>query len=219
VVHGSTVATNAVLERKGARVALIATAGFEDVLRIGRQTRAELYNIFVPLPRPLVEPRMTFGLRERMDAGGRVLEPIDPASLDEIVLAVRQSGADVCAVCLLHSYVNPAHEREVARRLRGLGVLVSVSSEVLPEYREYERWSTTLVNAYVSPLIDRYLARLEDGLRGRRLSIMQSNGGSISASLARSQAVRTVLSGPADDAGGGSRIRSHHLVRHGRHVD
>ena len=197
VVHGSTVATNAVLERKGARVALVATSGFEDVLRIGRQTRPELYNIFVPLPRPLVAPELTFGLAERLDASGEVITPIDPAALEKLVARLEASGADSVAVCLLHSYVNDAHERRVAQRLRRDGRLVSVSSEVLPEYREFERWSTTVVNAYVAPLVDRYLARLEDAIGARRLSIMQSNGGSISSSLARTEAVRTVLSGPA----------------------
>jgi N-methylhydantoinase A/oxoprolinase/acetone carboxylase beta subunit len=216
IVHGSTVATNAVLERKGARVALVATAGFEDVLRIGRQTRPALYDIFVPLPRPLVDPALTFGLAERLDAEGGVIQPIAPADVDALAAAIQSRGADVVAVCLLHSYVNPVHERAVAAGLRAAGLTVSTSSEVLPEYREFERWSTTVVNAYVTPLIDRYLGRLEaalaatgprpqaSGLRPQasspkpaRLSIMQSNGGSISASTARAGAVRTVLSGPA----------------------
>ena len=219
VVHGSTVATNAVLERKGARVALIATKGFEDVLRIGRQTRPELYNFFVPLPRPIVDPALTIGIAERLDASGAVIEPLDESALKQLPARLRELGADVAAVCLLHSYVNPAHERRIAEHLRAEGWLVSVSSEVLPEYREFERWSTTAVNAYVAPLIDRYLQRLEAGLSGARvlgsegakvlhprtlapshprtLSIMQSNGGSISSSLARAEAVRTVLSGPA----------------------
>ena len=197
VVHGSTVATNAVLERKGARVGLVTTAGFEDVIRIGRQTRPELYNIFVPLPRPIVEPELTFGVAERLDADGQVLTPLPTQAVEQLATRLKDANADVAAVCLLHSYVNPAHEQVIAAKLRAAGWLVSVSSEVLPEYREFERWSTTVVNAYVSPLIDRYLARLEQGLQGRKLAIMQSNGGSISATLARTQAVRTVLSGPA----------------------
>jgi len=208
IVHGSTVATNAVLERKGARVALVATKGFEDVLRIGRQTRSELYNFFVPLPRPLVEPELTFGLNERLDASGDVLVPISAADVDSLQARLKASGAEVVAVCFLHSYVNPTHEQGVTERLRAAGWPVSASSEVLPEYREFERWSTTVVNAYVTPLIERYLARLEAGLTfsgpGKKvspasghLSIMQSNGGSISATLARTEAVRTVLSGPA----------------------
>ena len=197
VVHGSTVATNAVLERKGARVALVATAGFEDVLRIGRQTRPELYNIFVPAPRPIVDAGLTFGIGERLDADGVELEPVDEAGLRPVLEAFASGRAEIAAVCLLHAYANPDHEQQVAHRLREGGWLVSASHEVLPEYREYERWSTTVVNAYVTPLIDRYLGRLEAELGSTRLSIMQSNGGSISAASARAQAVRTVLSGPA----------------------
>jgi N-methylhydantoinase A/oxoprolinase/acetone carboxylase beta subunit len=197
VVHGSTVATNAVLERKGARVALVATEGFEDVLRIGRQTRPELYNVFVPAPRPIVDSGLTFGVRERLDASGRTLVELDDADVDRLLPALTARGAEIVAVCLLHSYANPAHERRVADRLRRAGWAVCTSHEILPEYREFERWSTTVVNAYVAPLIDRYLGTLEARLGGSRLAIMQSNGGSISASAARAQAVRTVLSGPA----------------------
>jgi N-methylhydantoinase A/oxoprolinase/acetone carboxylase beta subunit len=205
IFHGSTVATNAVLERKGAPVALVATEGFEDILRIGRQTRSELYNIFIPLPRPLVDPSLTFGLRERLGAAGGVLVAVNDEDVDRLADRLRQSGAEIVAVCLLHSYANPAHERRVAERLRARGLLVCSSHEVLPEYREFERWSTTVVNAYVTPMVDRYLGRLESALVGpassrhhaRRLSIMQSNGGSISAGAARAQAVRTILSGPA----------------------
>ena len=197
VVHGSTVATNAVLERNGARVALVTTDGFQDVIRIGRQTRAELYNVFLPLPRPLVEPAMTFGVEERLDATGQVLTPLSDAAIQRLLDPLRASGAEIVAVCLLHSYANPVHEAWLSRALRTGGWQVSTSHEVLPEYREFERWSTTVVNAYVTPLIDRYLATLEAGVGRRRLSIMQSNGGSISAAAARAQAVRTVLSGPA----------------------
>ena len=197
VVHGSTVATNAVLERRGARVALVVTEGFEDVIRIGRQTRPELYNIFVPVPRPIVEPDLTFGISERLDASGQVLVEVDDATVDRVAATFRDRSPDIVAVCLLHSYANPAHEQRVADRLRAAGWRVSTSSDVLPEYREYERWSTTVVNAYVTPLIDRYLGALESKLGDSRLSIMQSNGGSISATAARAHAVRTVLSGPA----------------------
>ncbi|TAK13716.1 MAG: hydantoinase/oxoprolinase family protein [Acidobacteria bacterium] len=198
VVHGSTVATNAVLERRGARVALVTTAGFEDVIHIGRQTRPELYNIFVKPRVPLVDRSIVFGIRERLDAGGQVVTPIDGDSLSRLVVNVQASGAEIAAVCLLHSYANPAHEIAVARALRAAGLSVCTSFEVLPEYREFERWSTTVVNAYVTPLMDRYLARLEASLgAAARLSVMQSNGGSISAAAARAQAVRTVLSGPA----------------------
>ncbi|HEY6359175.1 MAG TPA: hydantoinase/oxoprolinase family protein [Vicinamibacterales bacterium] len=197
VVHGSTVATNAVLERKGARVALVTTEGFEDVLRIGRQTRPELYNFLVPAPRPIVAPDLTFGIKERLDASGRTLVRVDDLALDRLAASLQAASVDIVAVCLLHAYANPAHERQVADRLRRAGLTTSMSHEVLPEYREYERWSTTVVNAYVTPIIDRYLGALETRLSGSRLLIMQSNGGSISAGAARAQAVRTVLSGPA----------------------
>lgn len=205
IVHGSTVATNAVLERKGARVALVATKGFEDVLKIGRQTRPELYNIFVAPRPPLVEPHLTFGLAERLDASGAVIEPVVEDDVDQLARVLHDHQVDIVAVCLLHAYANPAHEQQVAHWLRQSGLTVCASHEVLPEYREYERWSTTVVNAYVTPIMSRYLLRLEEGLRTEdrgtrtetRLSIMQSNGGCISAAAARAQAVRTVLSGPA----------------------
>jgi N-methylhydantoinase A/oxoprolinase/acetone carboxylase beta subunit len=197
VVHGSTVATNAVLERRGARVALAATEGFEDVIRIGRQTRPELYNIFVPPRRPIVDADLTAGIPERLDETGRELSPVDEAAVDRLAARLATRRVDIVAVCLLHSYANPGHERQVAARLRAAGLRVCTSHEVLPEYREYERWSTTIVNAYVTPLIDRYLRTLEERLGRSRLSVMQSNGGSISAAAARAQAVRTVLSGPA----------------------
>jgi N-methylhydantoinase A/oxoprolinase/acetone carboxylase beta subunit len=197
LIHGSTVATNAVLERKGARVALVATRGFEDVLRIGRQTRPQLYNIFVLPPRPLVDPDLIFGVTERLDAAGRVVISLADEEIEALAGRLRGSGAEIAAVCLLHSYANAEHERRIARGLSNSGLAVCASHAVLPEYREFERWSTTVVNAYVTPLIDRYLARLETGVPAVRLSIMQSNGGSISAGAARTHAVRTILSGPA----------------------
>jgi N-methylhydantoinase A/oxoprolinase/acetone carboxylase beta subunit len=197
VVHGSTVATNAVLERKGARVALVATEGFEDVLHIGRQTRPELYNLFVPPRRLLVEPHLVFGVPERLDATGRVLTALNLAAVNKLAARLRSLKVDIVAVCLLHSYVNPAQELKVAAQLRRAGLRVCASHEVLPEYREFERWSTTVVNAYVTPLIQNYLTNLEQRLKRAPLRIMQSNGGSISAAAARAQAVRTVLSGPA----------------------
>ena len=157
----------------------------------------QLYNIFVPPPRPIVDAELTFGLVERLDADGHELEPVDEHGLAGVMAALRDGRAQIAAVCLLHAYANPAHERQVTSRLRDAGFQVSASHEVLPEYREFERWSTTVVNAYVTPLIDGYLGRLETQLGSTRLSIMQSNGGSISATAARAQAVRTVLSGPA----------------------
>ncbi len=197
IAYGSTVATNAVLERKGARVALVTTAGFEDVIAIGRQTRPELYNLLVTRQPPLVDSSLTFGIAGRLDSEGREIAPLDPVKLDELAKRLAASGAEIIAVCLLHSYANPQHEIEVASRLRAAGLDVCTSHEVLPEYREYERWSTTVVNAYVQPLVDRYLGRLEQTLRPRPISVMQSNGGAISTAVARREAVRTVLSGPA----------------------
>jgi len=206
VVHGSTVATNAVLERKGARVALVATRGFEDVLKIGRQTRPELYNVFVAPRPPLVDLDLTFGVTERLDASGAVLQAVNEEEVDRLARSIHDRGATIVAVCLLHSYANPAHEQQLATLLRQSGLAVCTSHEVLPEYREFERWSTTVVNAYVTPLMDRYLGTLERTLTEARLSIMQSNGGCISAGAARAQAVRTVLSGPAAGVVGASAV-------------
>jgi N-methylhydantoinase A/oxoprolinase/acetone carboxylase beta subunit len=197
VVHGSTVATNAVLERKGARVGLLVTAGFEDVLRIGRQTRPELYNLMVRPRQPLVDPALTRGVPERIAADGSVLVPIDLEAVREAAAAFRDAGVDAVAICFLHSYRNPEHEEAAAALLRDAGLAPSVSHQVLREYREFERWSTTVVNAYVTPLMARYLAALEEGLGKTRLSVMQSNGGTIAAATARQEAVRTILSGPA----------------------
>ncbi len=197
VVHGSTVATNAVLERKGARVALVATAGFEDVVRIGRQTRRELYNLLQEDRRPLVEPGLTFGISERIDADGTVFEPLDRAAARDLAARLRDAGVSSVAICLLHSYRNPEHEQQATEIFAVAGHQVSASHRILREYREYERWSTTIVNAYVTPLVSGYLGALEERLEGSRLSIMQSNGGSIAAATARGAAVRTILSGPA----------------------
>ena len=204
ITHGSTVATNALLERKGVRVALVTTAGFEDVLLIGRQTRGELYNIMVEARRPLIAPGMTFGVQERLAADGTILTPLDDAEIARLVSALTAAEAVSVAVCLLHSYANSAHERRLAAALTAAGFTVSASHDILPEYREFERWSTTAVNAYVTPLMASYLQRLEAGLASAQaapsaptLRIMQSNGGSISAGHASRAAVQTILSGPA----------------------
>ena len=194
--HGSTVATNAVLERKGARIGMVTTAGFEDVLGIGRQTRTELYDFMVLGPEPLVERGLIFGVKERLAADGSVLISLDGQEVDGLAARLKACGVESVAVCLLHSYANAEHEVRIAEALRGAGFTVSASHEVLPEYREYERWSTTAVNAYVAPLMERYLTRLEERLAGG-LRIMQSNGGSISAGRAKAEAVQTILSGPA----------------------
>ncbi len=206
VIHGSTVATNALLERKGARVALVTTKGFEDVLAIGRQTRRELYNFQVRDNRPMIGPDLIFGLTERLDCHGKVLEALQPRELDDLVEKLALARVDCVAVCLLHSYANPLHEQQVTRHLQQAALTVSSSHSVLPEYREYERWSTTVVNAYVTPIMSRYLTTLEQELAGTRLHIMQSNGGSISSPQARNSAVRTILSGPAAGAIGAQAV-------------
>lgn len=197
VVHGSTVATNAVLERKGARVALLATRGFEDVLRIGRQTRKELYNLNVRDRRPLVEQALTFGVDERIGSDGSVLVALAREEIERLAVQLTAAGAEAVAICFLHSYLNPVHEELAEDVLRQAGLPVSTSHRVLREYREFERWSTTAVDAYVTPLMARYLSTLEQRLATSRLSVMQSNGGSISAGTAKAAAVRTILSGPA----------------------
>jgi N-methylhydantoinase A/oxoprolinase/acetone carboxylase beta subunit len=197
MIHGSTVATNALLERKGARVALVTTKGFEDVLEIGRQTRAELYNFMVKARRPLISNGLVFSVNERLNADGSVLEPLLDSEISQLIDALRVQTVDSVAICLLHSYANPIHEDRLATALEEAGFTVSASNKVLPEYREFERWSTTVVNAYVTPLMARYLTKLEDGMGGRPLKIMQSNGGSISAQRAKTAAVQTILSGPA----------------------
>lgn len=202
IVHGSTVATNALLERRGARTALITTRGFADVLEIGRQNRPDLYAL-VPTKEPALVPAdLRFEVNERLTSRGEVLMELDPAEVDQLVPVLREAGVESVAVCLLFSFLDPAHERLVHARLSDLGgsdehLHISLSSEILPEYREYERTATTVINAYVAPLMSRYLARLADGVAPRPLAIMQSNGGIIGAELAGAQAARTVLSGPA----------------------
>ena len=199
VVHGSTVATNALLQRRGAPTALIATAGFADVLAIGRQDRPDLYALVPQKPPPLVPRAWRFEVRERVGADGQVVTPLDEASLAEVVERVAAAGVESVAVCLLFSFLRPEHEQRVGAAIRARlpGIHVSLSSDILPEYREYERTATTVINATVAPLMGRYLARLAERLAPRRLAVMQSNGGVISAALAGAQAARTALSGPA----------------------
>ncbi|HEX3721506.1 MAG TPA: hydantoinase/oxoprolinase family protein [Nitrolancea sp.] len=198
LVHGSTVATNAVLERKGVRTGLITTEGFRDVLEIGRQTRPKLYAIRVERDPPLVTRDLRVEVRERLDELGHPLIPLDGESVEAAIDALKLAGAESVAVCLLFSFANPEHERTVAKAARAAGFHVSASSEVLPEFREYERTSTVVLNAYVAPIMDRYLGELQRSLPDEApLRIMQSNGGSISAVTARREAARTLLSGPA----------------------
>jgi N-methylhydantoinase A len=203
VVHGSTVATNALLERRGARTALITTAGFADVLAIGRQHRPELYSLVPSKPAPLVPRSWRFEVDERVSAQGEVLRPLDPAGVNGILVQLEAAGIESVAVCTLFSFLYPRHERLIAAAIRdwerhtGRPVHVSLSVDILPEYREFERTATTVINAYVAPLVDSYLDRLTRDLAGRPLTVMQSSGGITSAHTAGEQAARTVLSGPA----------------------
>src|SRR5712671_6722225 len=222
LVCGTTVGTNALLERRGGRVALVTTAGFEDVLEIGRQARPRLYDLLVKKAEPLVPQSRRFGLAERLDAEGRVLLSPSRREIARVVRAVARSGAEPgagstwsppesVAVCLLFSFVNPAHEKAIARALSSAGFQVSVSHEILPEYREFERTSTTVVNAYLVPVMSRYLGEIERHAMARsaqnrkessrssraRVRVMQSNGGVLSAQAAAREPVRTILSGPA----------------------
>ncbi|MEX2470674.1 MAG: hydantoinase/oxoprolinase family protein [Gemmatimonadota bacterium] len=197
LLHGSTVATNALLERRGARVVLVTNEGFEDVIEIGRQNRPQLYALVGHRPPPLVARDDRIGIAGRLGPDGAEVEPVDPEELAGLAARVRELGGEAVAICLLHAYADPAHERAVAGALTDVGVPVSVSSSVLPEFREYERTSTTVVNAYVTPVMDRYLGRLEAESGAVRTTIMGSNGGALPVARARREPVHTVLSGPA----------------------
>ncbi|MGZ5454832.1 MAG: hydantoinase/oxoprolinase family protein, partial [Candidatus Aminicenantales bacterium] len=197
IVHGTTVATNALLQRKGGRIALITTAGFEDVLAIGRQTRRNLYALQPESRFELIPAALRFGLKERTLASGRIERPVSRAEVRRIVQKIRKAGAEAVAVCLLHSYANPKNEEIVAAELERSGLLFTISSRLLPEHREFERTSTTAVNAYLMPVMDRYLGELDRRLGRADLRIMQSNEGYISPLRARVEPIRTALSGPA----------------------
>ncbi|MGB9906944.1 MAG: hydantoinase/oxoprolinase family protein [Candidatus Saccharicenans sp.] len=208
VIHGTTVGTNALLEKKGARLAFITTKGFEDIIFIGRQTRKYLYNLKGEERSYLLPPRLCFGLDERILASGQVEKPLEKEEIDRIIDQLKKEKVEAVAVCLLHSYANPDHELAVADRLQQAGFRVSVSSSLLPEHREFERASTTVINAYLLPVMDRYLGKLETSLSGAELKIMQSNEGYISAGRARQEPIRTILSGPT-----GGVVGAYHLAR------
>lgn len=203
VTYGTTVATNALLERKGARVALVTTKGFEDLVEIGRQNRPDLYALEPRKVEPLVPRSLRIGVRERVLVDGRILTPLSDRDLSRGKKLLEKKKVQSVAVCFLHSYLNPLHERKAAVKLRPLGLPIALSHRILPEYREYERLSTTVVNAYVAPLIGDHIRELERSLKrqaarlGGSLRVMQSNGGGITSRGAREQAVRTLLSGPA----------------------
>jgi N-methylhydantoinase A len=177
VIHGTTVGTNTLLERRGARVALVSTAGFEDLIEIGRQARPRLYDLNVEREPPLVDRAFRWGVAERTSADGRILLRPTAASLRRLVRRIRQSGAESVAVCFLFSFRNPSNERAVARALAKLGLAVSVSHEILPEFREYERLSSVVINAYLVPRVGDYLARLERAV-GEGSPLPQASAGS-----------------------------------------
>ena len=199
--HGTTVGTNAMLERKGARVAFVTTAGFEDTIAIGRQTRPKLYAWSQPAAVCLVPEELRFGVAERVSSEGEVLRRPSDAELDELVERVRASGAEAVAVSLLFAFLNAENEQRVVRALEGLGLPMSVGHKILPEFREYERGSTLVVNAYLTPVMRGYLLGLEREVKARyaggSVEVMQSSGGIIAAGVAAEEPVRTVLSGPA----------------------
>lgn len=200
IIHGSTVATNALLERKGAVTALVTTQGFKDVIQIGRQNRPDLYDFATKPPEPLIPSDLRFELDERVDQKGEISKTLDENEVQKLVLELQSSIPNLqsIAVVFLFSFANPQHEQIVTEKLRAAGYFVSASHEILPEYREYERTSTTAVNAYVSPVLDHYLKCVQENLPANTpLQIMQSNGGSISVAEARKSGVRCILSGPA----------------------
>ena len=203
VAHGSTVATNAILERKGARTALLTSAGFRDLLFIGRQDRPLLYDIHPRIPAPLIPRERCYEVDERLDFSGEALRPLDMAQLDRVLDRVEQAQIDSIAVCLLFSYVNADHEQVIKRRVLERGIVaeawqVALSSDVLPEFREYERASTIALEAYVRPVMSRYIGELEAALpAATSLRIMKSDGGVMRAGRVKRQAIHTALSGPA----------------------
>src|SRR5687767_4107321 len=168
IVHGSTVATNALLQRRGEPVAIVTTEGFRDMLLIGRQNRPKLYALRVQRPKPITPEENWFTVRERIDARGNVVEPLTEHAVDQLVAAIHSRGLRHVAVCLLFSFIHPAHERMIGAKCEAAGLTVTLSCDVLPEFREYERASTTTINASLRPTVQRYLEFLEEGLAANR---------------------------------------------------
>lgn len=206
IVHGTTLVTNALVERKGAVTGMLTTRGFRDVIAMGREHRYDLYDLKLDLPEPLVPRWLRLEVTERVAADGRVLEPLNVEEAGRQITKLLQAGVQAIAVCLLHSYRNPRHEEMLRDIIVDMapGVYVSLSSEVVPELREYERFSTTVANVYVRPVVDRYLVRLEDRLKRLgfcgSLLIMLSNGGTCTVDVARRLPIWLVESGPAAGA-------------------
>jgi N-methylhydantoinase A len=206
IIHGTTLATNAIIERKGAKTALIVTEGFRDSIEIAFEHRFEQYDIFMRKPPPLVPREWRFGVPERMDGRGNVLIPLDEAAVRALAPKLKAQGIEAIAVGYMHAYLDGKHERRTRDILAELlpGVSITLSSEVSPEIREYERWSTAVANAYVQPVMDRYLGRLDEALRKRGvgcpLFLITSGGGLAALETARKFPIRLVESGPAGGA-------------------
>ncbi|MCX7143997.1 MAG: hydantoinase/oxoprolinase family protein [Proteobacteria bacterium] len=212
MIHGTTLVINAVIERKGAKTGLITTRGFRDVLEIGREKRYDSFDLQIRFPEPLVPRRLRVEINERMHASGATLTPLDEGSVRDAVRKLLGEHCESIAVCLLHSYRNPAHERRVRDIINEMSPAtpVSLSSDVLPEFREYERTTTTVINAYTKPVTSRYLTRLEQSVRSQgfagELLIMQSSGGINSVAVAREFPVQIIESGPAAGTLGAARF-------------
>ena len=214
LVHGTTIATNALLERQGARTALLTTSGFVDVIEIGRQNRPHLYALYQRRPHPLVAAALRFEAVERLDIHGNVLTALDEEALARTAAEIAAAAPQSLAICFLHSFRNPQHERRAAQILRRAcpHLSISLSSDILPEYREYERTATTVINAYLLPLVGSYLEHLTDALADAGgqpsvpIRVMQSNGGAIGTTQAAREPARLVLSGPAGGVVGAFRL-------------
>ena len=217
IIHGTTLATNALIERRGARTALITTAGFRDVIEMRTESRFEQYDLNLTLPDPLLPRQQRYTITERIDARGQVLIELDTAELDRLVSQIEEAGYESVAIGLIHSYLNDAHERQVQKALasRLPGVMISLSSEVSPQMREYERFNTVVANAYIKPLMKSYLGRLQGRLQQEGVDcavfLMHSGGGIISIDSAAEFPVRLVESGPA----GGAVFAAHIAARYG----
>ena len=198
IVHGSTVATNTILERNGAVTGIITNKGFEDVIEIGRQNRKEIYNLTYKRPDPLVSKQNRFGIEGRVLSTGEEYKPIDLDEIKSVISKIKKRGIEAVSVCLLFSFANPSHELLIGELLKETGIYFSLSHRIVSEFREYERCSTTVINSYVGPKMSKYIKGLKDSLEDKdTLRIMQSNGGSISSDIAINEPVRTILSGPA----------------------
>ena len=206
IYHGTTVATNALLERKGSKTVLITTKGFEDVIEIGRQNREELYNVFVKKTKPLVDRRCRIGVDERIDYKGKIIQTIDKNEISKLIHKIKKTNPKSIAVCLLNSYINPKHEKTIEKALRKLSIPLTLSSSLISEFREYERTSTTVINSYLINKVKDYMVNLDKRIKGSNISVLQSNGGLLTTSEASGEPARILLSGPSGGVIGGYKL-------------